>query len=60
MQASDKRLELAYDPGVQHLAAQTASIESLRTRANNLLGATALCASFAAGVGLINTDPSKG
>lgn len=57
---SDTRLALAYAAGEQQLAALTSSMESLRTRANNILAATALFVSFAAGIGLLNTDPSKG
>jgi hypothetical protein len=57
---ADRVLELAYSAGEQQLAAQTASLESVRGRANNILAATAIFASFATGVGLINVDPSKG
>ncbi|WP_197382858.1 hypothetical protein [Mycolicibacterium mengxianglii] len=57
---SNQGIELAYNAGIDQLAAQTTTMESLRTRANNILAATALFISFAAGVGLINTDPSRG
>lgn len=56
----DKRLELAYDAAKETLKLQDATLTNTRTRANNLLAATALFISFAAGVGLINTDPKRG
>jgi hypothetical protein len=57
---SDTRLELAYDAGERKLAMQDNSLNNVRTRANNLLATAALFTSFSAGVGLINTDRSKG
>ncbi len=57
---ADRGIELAYTAGELQLTAQTASLESLRTRANTILAATAIFASFATGVGLINIDPSRG
>lgn len=57
---SDKRLELAYDAAEKMLALQDSTLANVRTRANNLLAATAVFISFAAGVGMINTDPKKG
>jgi hypothetical protein len=58
--ASDKRLELAYDAGEKKLAMQDSTLGNVRTRANNLLAVAALFTSFAAGLGLINTDPTHG
>jgi hypothetical protein len=55
--ASDKRLELAYEAAQQKLSVQDATLGNVRTRANNLLAAAALFTSFAAGVGLIKTNP---
>ncbi len=57
---TDKRLELAYDAGEKKLAMQDSTLGSVRTRANNLLATAALFTSFSAGVGLINTDRTKG
>lgn len=59
-QATDKRLELAYDAAEKKLAMQDATLGHIRMRANNLLATAALFTSFSAGVGLINTDRSKG
>ena len=60
VQASDKRLELAYDAAEKMLSLQDSTLANVRTRANNLLAATAVFISFAAGIGMINTDPKKG
>lgn len=57
---TDKRLELAYDAGEKKLAMQDSTLANVRTRANNLLATAALFTSFSAGVGLINTDRTKG
>jgi hypothetical protein len=57
---SDKRLELAYDAGKKKLAMQDSTLGNVRTRANNLLATAALFTSFSAGIGLINTDRTKG
>lgn len=60
MTQPDARLELAYDAAKARLGMQDATLGNLRTRANNLLATAALFTSFSAGVGLLNTDPSKG
>jgi hypothetical protein len=57
---ADKRLEMAYEAANQRLSLQDTTLTSTRTRANNLLATTALFVSFSTGVGLINTDPSRG
>ncbi|HKP42111.1 hypothetical protein [Mycobacterium sp.] len=57
---SDKRLELAYDAAEKRLTLQDTTLSNVRTRANNLLAATAVFISFATGIGMINTDPKKG
>jgi hypothetical protein len=57
---TDKRLELAYDAGQKQLAMQDTTLGNVRTRANNLLAVAALFTSFAAGLGLINADKTKG
>lgn len=59
-QISDKRLELAYDAAQKKLAMQDATLGNVRTRANTLLATAALFTSFSAGIGLLNTDSSKG
>src|SRR5215208_3361777 len=56
----DKNLELAYDAALQALSQQDVSLGNLRNRATGLLSAAALVTSFAAGLGLLNTDPEKG
>ncbi len=57
---SDGRLELAYDAAEKMLTLQESTLANVRSRANNLLAATAVFISFAAGIGVINTDPKKG
>jgi hypothetical protein len=57
---ADKRLELAYSAAQDLLKTQNDTLASTRLRANNLLATTALFVSFSAGVGLVNTDPTKG
>ena len=57
---SAQQLELAYDAGETTLASQDTTLGNVRTRANNLLSTAALFISFSAGVGLINTDHTKG
>lgn len=58
--APDKRLELAYDAPVKRLSMQDNTFGNLRARANNLLATAALFTSLSAGVGLLNTDATKG
>jgi hypothetical protein len=59
-QAVDPVLELAYDAVTERLKSQSTTLESLRTRATGILSVGALVTSFAAGIGMINTDPAKG
>jgi hypothetical protein len=56
----DKRLELAYDAAQKMLAMQDTTLGNVRTRANSLLATAALFTSFSAGIGLLNTDRTKG
>jgi hypothetical protein len=56
----DERLKLAYDAASAHLGQQDETLGNLRDRATGLLSAAALVTSFAAGLGLINTDPKNG
>jgi hypothetical protein len=57
---SDRRYELAYDQAKRALDHQQAALRDLRSRAGNLISISAAVTSFAAGVGLIRTDPDKG
>jgi hypothetical protein len=57
---SDTRLELAYEAAQARLSGQDTTLGNLRSRANNLLGTSALLTSLASGIGLLNTDPKKG
>lgn len=57
---ADERLKLAYDAGIKALSQQDATLGNLRNRATGLLSAAALVTSFSTGLGLINTDPTKG
>ncbi|MFE9800827.1 hypothetical protein ACFYP6_18485 [Streptomyces goshikiensis] len=59
-QAADEGYKLAYDTAVDLLKTQTATLDTLRTRAAGLLSVAALVTTFASGVGLLNADPSKG
>ncbi|MEU0948265.1 hypothetical protein ABZ379_37050 [Streptomyces canus] len=56
----DPRLELAYDAILTRLRAQNDYLVALRNRATGLLTIAALIASFSSGLGLINTDRTKG
>jgi hypothetical protein len=56
----DERLQIAYDAAAKFLAQQDATLSNLRNRATALVSSAAVATSFAAGLGLINTDPAKG
>ncbi|MFF5968284.1 hypothetical protein ACFY64_32080 [Streptomyces collinus] len=56
----DPLLDLAYEAATNRLASQTAAFEGFRTRASGILAIAALVTSFSAGLGLVNTDPTKG
>src|ERR1700722_3746323 len=56
----DERLQIAYDAGAKFLAQQDTTVSNLRNRTTALLSSAAVATSFAAGLGLINTDPTKG
>ncbi|MER6557871.1 hypothetical protein ABT300_08900 [Streptomyces sp. NPDC001027] len=58
--AADPILTLAYEALSARLNSQSTTLESLRTRATGILSVAALVTSFAAGIGMINTDPEKG
>ncbi len=58
--SEDPRLVLAFDAAVARLQQQDTTLGNLRTRASNLLVTAALLTSFAAGVGLISADATKG
>jgi hypothetical protein len=57
---ADDRLQLAYDAGVKALAQQDTTLSNLRNRTTALLTTAGLATSFAAGIGLINTNQSEG
>ena len=56
----DPILQMAYDASTKALEQQDRTIGNLRNRATAILTVAALGVSFATGVGLINTDRSKG
>jgi hypothetical protein len=56
----DPGLQMAYAAIVESLKAQDHTLAGLRNRATGVLSTAALAASFAAGVGLINTDATAG
>jgi hypothetical protein len=56
---ADPRFELAYEEAKRAVDFQQGSLRDLRSRAGNLIAIAAAVTSFAAGVGLIQTDPSK-
>ena len=56
----DERLQMAYDAGKAALAQQDTTLGNIRNRATGLLTTAGLATSFAAGLGLLNTDPTKG
>lgn len=56
----DDVVRLAYDEARAALREQDATLGNVRNRATGLLGAAAVGTSFAAGVGLLNTDPGRG
>lgn len=58
--SESEKSELAYEAAVRVLSMQDASLSNLRNRATGLLGTAALAASFSAGLGLIQTDKTKG
>ncbi len=53
-------LERKYDAQVKSLEGLDATITAIRTRAIALITAAALILSFAAGLGVVNSDPSRG
>jgi hypothetical protein len=57
---ADEIARLAYDEARAALREQDLTLGSVRNRATALLAAAAVGTSFAASVGLLNTDPSRG
>ena len=53
-------LKLGYDSGIALLARQDQALGNVRNRATALFSAATVATSFAAAVGLLNTDPTKG
>jgi hypothetical protein len=56
----DPVVELAYDAAMAALQQQDGTLGNLRNRATALLSAAALATTFSAGVGLFNSDESRG
>ena len=56
----EARLKFAYDAAVNELTREDQTLGNLRNRSNGVLTIAALITSFAAGIGFIQTDPSKG
>ena len=57
---ADEVVRLAYDEARAALREQDATLGNVRNRATGLLAAAAVGTSFAATVGLLNTDPGRG
>src|SRR3954452_3505216 len=53
-------IKLAYEEARAALKEQDATLSNIRNRATGLLAAAAVGTSFAAAVGLLNTDPARG
>lgn len=58
--SADVRLQIAHDAAANFLAQQDTTLGNLRNRTTALVGSAAVATSFAAGLGLINPDPTKG
>lgn len=58
--APDLRLQVEYEAAADTLKMQSATLDSLRSRATNVLSTAALLTSFSAGIGLLNLDPDRG
>lgn len=56
----EERLKLAYDAAVNDLTRQDTTLGNLRNRSSGVLTIAALITSFAAGIGFIQINPSKG
>jgi hypothetical protein len=57
---TDPRYALAFDEAIRAIGQQEGSLKSLRDRASGLVSTAAVATTFGAGVGLLNTDPTKG
>ena len=57
---TDKRYEIAYESAKSALELQQTSLNNIRNRTVSLLAAAALFISFAAALGVLNTDPNRG
>lgn len=56
----EARMKFAYDAAVNELTREDTTLGNLRNRSNAVLTIAALITSFAAGIGFIQTDPTKG
>jgi hypothetical protein len=57
---ADRIIELGYEAALTALAQQDETLGNFRGRATSILSATTVATSLAAGVGLLNTDRTKG
>lgn len=57
---ADEVLKLAYEAALAALKEQDTSLKSVGNRATGLLSASALGTSFAAAIGVLNTDAARG
>lgn len=56
----EARMKFAYDAAVNELTREDQTLGNLRNRTNGVLAIAALVTSFAAGIGFIQADPTKG
>lgn len=56
----EARMKFAYDAAVNELTREDQTLGNLRNRSNGVLTIAALITSFAAGIGFLQTDPTKG
>jgi hypothetical protein len=56
----EARMKLAYDAAVNELTREDTTLGNLRNRSSGVLTIAALITSFAAGIGFIQIDPTKG
>ena len=57
---ADEVLKIGYDTAVAELSRQDTTLGNIRSRTTGLMAAASVATSFAASVGLLNTDVSKG
>ena len=57
---TEARMKFAYDAAVNELTREDTTLGNLRNRSSGVLTIAALITSFAAGIGFIQIDPTKG